>query len=379
MTPRDLYFISLRMYANAYEQFVQTKISELLKELEEWANIALIGSEQAQKGKQKADFRREYFLLQTDYWSTKMLITRPCLCRMERHFRNESETSASFNAKTAEVCVEAALELIKLFPDHPDLDFIYTKGPWWTIVHLSKLLSKCKRAIHANIIVEVMQAVAILLLEAAHESTETRPSDPSTIESIKKLIRWLRAMQNNDPVAARAYHVIWKILKECAPALQPHANHLAFPEELLPRYQDSRSPLGAFAAQQTTQVPPQRYYHDPIAATGACSAPSFQLQPWDQASGYPNDMGTFFPLSENSRAMTFGAPLFTNFAQGVPVFNMKDLWGNIGSSTAFDSVSVDMNTSQNRDKGQIVPTTPSHGGSRGIGGVGQATSNIRSP
>jgi hypothetical protein len=187
-------------------------------------------------------------------------------------------------------------------------------------------------------------------------------------------------MQNNDPVAARAYHVIWKILKECAPALQLHANLLlAFPEEPLPRYQDSRSPLGAFAAQQTTQVPPQGYYHDLITATGAFSASSFQLQPWDQASGYPNDTGTFFLLSENSRAMTFGAPLFTNFAQGVPVFNMKDLWGNIGSSTAFDPVSADMNTSQNRDKGQIDPTTPSHGGSRGIGCVGQARSNIRSP
>jgi len=68
-----------------------------------------------------------------------MLITRPCLCRIERRIHNESNTSADFNTKAAKACVEAALELTKLFPDQPDLEFMYTKGPWWSTIHLRML------------------------------------------------------------------------------------------------------------------------------------------------------------------------------------------------------------------------------------------------
>jgi hypothetical protein len=83
---------------------------------------------------------REQFLLKGEYWSTKMLVTRPCLCRIDRRIRDESNASAKFNKTSAEACVEAALEMTRLFPDEPDLDFIYSEGPWWAIVHLSKCL-----------------------------------------------------------------------------------------------------------------------------------------------------------------------------------------------------------------------------------------------
>jgi hypothetical protein len=71
---------------------------------------------------------REQFLLKADYWSTKMLVTRPCLCKIERRIRNESKASVEFNKTSAEAYVGAALEMTKLFPDDPDLDFIYSKG-----------------------------------------------------------------------------------------------------------------------------------------------------------------------------------------------------------------------------------------------------------
>lgn len=67
-----------------------------------------------------------------------MVITRPCLCRVERRIHNESNASAEFNTTIAKACVGAALEMSKLFSDEPDLNFIYSKGPWWAVVHLSK-------------------------------------------------------------------------------------------------------------------------------------------------------------------------------------------------------------------------------------------------
>jgi hypothetical protein len=121
-----------------FTQYVQRKISDLLKELEEWATVALDGKQQVDDGKGKTEIEREQFLLRADFWSTKMLVTRPCLCRIERRIPNESATSADFNSKSAATCVEAALELTKLFPDQPDLYFLYTKGPWWAAIHPSK-------------------------------------------------------------------------------------------------------------------------------------------------------------------------------------------------------------------------------------------------
>ena len=331
-------------------------MGELLKELTEWSSVALPAPQQVGKGKQKAGFDREQFLLRTNYWSAKILITRPCLCRIERRITNESDASASFNKRTAEACVEAALEMTKLFPDQPDLDFLYTKGPWWAVVHLSKLSSMRNYATCTDVIVPVMQAMAVLLLEMAYRDNDVKNSDPSMTESIKKLIRWLRAMQHDDPVAARAYHVIWKILKGCAPALQSQANDLlALDEKPNPQPQGPRGPQSTFNAQETKQALRRGYYYDPMDATGAFDPQPFQQQPLDDLAGYQDGLHTFFPPDEHLTPMAFGNPFYTSFDQGAPVVNMQDLWGTTEPSSAFDSGVANLNISQNRNEGQMDP------------------------
>lgn len=110
----------------------------MLTELEEWSQIVSIKNTMEGPGNDSMPLDREQFLLQTDYWSTKMLITRPCLCRIEGRIRNESNESQTFNAKVAQQCVEAALKMADLFPSTPDVHFIYSNGPWWALVHFSK-------------------------------------------------------------------------------------------------------------------------------------------------------------------------------------------------------------------------------------------------
>ena len=78
------------------------------------------------------DTRRIY------YWSTKLLITRPCVCRIERRISHESVSSVGFNSKAAETCVGAARELTDLFSDQLNTTFIYYQGPWWDVVHISE-------------------------------------------------------------------------------------------------------------------------------------------------------------------------------------------------------------------------------------------------
>jgi hypothetical protein len=116
---------------------VQSKIAELLDELNEWANVALPEGARPESF-QTPKAEREHCILSVHHWSTKILITRPCLCRLERRIEKESSNSFDFNGKIAEACVQAARALIKSFPDQPDLLFIYSRGPWWNLVHISK-------------------------------------------------------------------------------------------------------------------------------------------------------------------------------------------------------------------------------------------------
>lgn len=81
---------------------------------------------------------REQLLLKMSYWSIKIMITRPCLCRTERRIKDESNRSAHFNSTMARICVDSARALTALFPDMPTLKFAYEKAPWWNVVHISE-------------------------------------------------------------------------------------------------------------------------------------------------------------------------------------------------------------------------------------------------
>ena len=118
---------------------IQLHITTLLAELEQWSTTAL-PLETSSPGP-SADFssNRERLLLSLHYYSIKILITRPCLCRLERRIKDQSDRSFNFNQKMAETCVQAAQNMTSLFPHHPDPKLIYQRGPWWCIVHNSKL------------------------------------------------------------------------------------------------------------------------------------------------------------------------------------------------------------------------------------------------
>ncbi|KAF1945611.1 hypothetical protein EJ02DRAFT_451329 [Clathrospora elynae] len=289
---------------------VQNKITELLNELEEWSKTALSGNVRPSTGSHLPHLDRERFLLKIYYWSTRILITRPCLCRIERRISSESDRSVNFNAKTAEICVEAAREMSKLFPDQPDTYFIYSQGPWWDVVHI------------------IMQTMAVLLLEMAYEGKHLKDEKADLVMCIKKMIRWLRAMQTSDPVAGRAYQIVHKILRSCAPALQGQVKELLAEDTELDHQAQSAPPPRSFIEQ-----PPDRpwetsgYMNDPLGGSAAYAPHPYPEQPVDPL--YP------YYLPEQQQALpAFGNPFVTSFDQGAPIVNIQDLWWN--SATESD-------------------------------------------
>ncbi|CAN9480850.1 unnamed protein product [Alternaria alternata] len=315
---------TLAFYFLVIGHYVQTKITELLKELENWVQTALPPEDaRPSTWTQRSDLNRERFLLRIYYWSTKVLITRPCLCRIERRIATESSKSMNFNTDTAETCVEAARQMAMLFPEQPDTGFIYSQGPWWDVVHI------------------IMQALAVLLLEMAYEGKHLKDEKADILACIKKMIRWLRAMKANDPVAARAHDVVYKILNSCAPVLREQVKELI----------DDDS--------NWTSQPAQP------ARSGASSTFQSQSTSWDTPSGtgfseemppnYPPPLShdhlvdplLQYPLpTQQPTPSTFGNPFFTSFDQGVPIVEMQQLWWHSAPFSNLDWDASEMNLSQ---------------------------------
>lgn len=232
-------------------EYVQKTITKLLKELEEWKLGALLTdvSGAPMSPFPPPDGLRERLLLRFSYCSIRILITRPCLCRTERRIRDQSKGSASFNQKTAETCVQAAKELTSLLPDEPSPRELYENGPWWSISH------------------NIMQAMAVLLLELSYGAEHMMTNGTSISTCLKKLIRWLRAMRVNDAVTRRAYEVIVGILRKSGRQLQASASELLHDDE--PFVGDSRGfstrPAeihSGYGQGQATNIPPPNLFSD---------------------------------------------------------------------------------------------------------------------
>jgi hypothetical protein len=179
--------------------------------------------------------------------------------------------------------------------------------------------------------------MAVLLLDMAYANSHKEKPNPDIIASIKKLIRWLRAMQNNDSVAAQAYKVVWKILKAVAPELQAKANDiLSVNEEIVMQPQAYMHHRPSVADQHYEP----RQHEDPgtfmIDNMEAFNAQPFYPEPLNDPSSSPPIPAPLHPVDESSMPVSLGHPFFTNFDQGTPFANMQDLWTDPQTFTAFD-------------------------------------------
>lgn len=203
-----------------------------------------------------------------------------------------------------------------------------------------------------------MQSIAVLILEMTYGSKHVKSSEPSTTVSIKKLIRWLRAMQHNNPVAARAHDVIRKILKRCAPALQSQADELlALYGEETPQSYAHQHYHTPYNAQQTAQMSQENFQFNPMDTSGTFDARSLPYYSLDNLPGYQDVFDPFYLPEEHIAPMPFSNPFFTNFDHGVPLVNMQDPWIHPGPWNVFDPNLSLMNTPLDVHDGEDGPST----------------------
>ncbi|KAJ4984132.1 C6 transcription factor [Stagonosporopsis vannaccii] len=183
-------------------------------------------------------YLREQNALNVLYQTTKILITRPCLCRLDRRIRNQMTTADTFNRSAALICVEAAQSIATLLPaaTSDNIVRLYEFGPWWQMTHV------------------IMQSLVVLCLEIVLQAMCASEDRQGLLPSLKKLLRWLRVMRVNNNMAVRAYAISVGLLKKLMSTSRIDVRDLISEDEVLKGYNE-RSPAASTPAQKHTPYP----------------------------------------------------------------------------------------------------------------------------
>ncbi|KAH7007885.1 fungal-specific transcription factor domain-containing protein [Macrophomina phaseolina] len=185
----QLAVISQKLLVNLYSahtvtmswEQAQDQIIALGEEADKWYRALPAQYQFILPENEEKTFSRERTLLAFSYYSMKIILTRPCLCRIDKRIVNQGEESKHIDLRKARECVMASKSICDLLPDTelPDIVWIYSKGPWWCIVH------------------HLMQAMTVLMLELAFgvcHMPDPEADQESIIQLAKKLLRWLTMM-----------------------------------------------------------------------------------------------------------------------------------------------------------------------------------------
>ncbi|PVH92976.1 hypothetical protein DM02DRAFT_619579 [Periconia macrospinosa] len=250
---------------------VQDTILRINRELESWAASIPSGLNFLSSSREEGMAYEQNILL-LYYRSTTILVNRPCLCRLDRRIPDQTRSSSDFNQRMALSCVNSAKDVTASLPDdmNNERTRIYEVFPWWAAVHY------------------IMQSLAILMLETYDAVLGSERTE--TINSMKKLVRWLRALRENNGMARRAYTIVLDLLKKMVVETHVDISDLLDEEEIAnatPAYH--ASPLSGLYTQPFFTE--ENLEHYPFQNTHADYPP---------ASGYQSRAGSFFDLLHGS-------------------------------------------------------------------------------
>ncbi|KAI5779125.1 fungal-specific transcription factor domain-containing protein [Geopyxis carbonaria] len=144
---------------------------------------------------------RERNSLAFQYRHARILINRPCLCRLDFRIPNESNRSRGFNRSGAAACIGAARETIAMLPDEPQPVALISVSPWWCLLHY------------------LVAAGAILMVEISMRAEHNPQQAEGLLSDTKKVVRWLRSMSKDNIAAERSWAVLSKLLIVSAPKI----------------------------------------------------------------------------------------------------------------------------------------------------------------
>ncbi|RDW86414.1 fungal specific transcription factor domain-containing protein [Aspergillus mulundensis] len=179
---------------------IENRISELRSRVECWHSNLPEAYDWGRSDEQNPVLLRASLCLAFYYYSVRITLGRPCLCRRDVRPTNSPGQKKPFSHEISISVLESARQLISLIPDVPDASRIYQLCPWWCILHY------------------LMQATTVLLLEISFGSIHVPEEEKNIIKAAKKGIRWLYAMSESSLASRRAWELCDRNLRQLAAA-----------------------------------------------------------------------------------------------------------------------------------------------------------------
>ena len=176
----------------------QLTIGAFVSRIEEWRS-ALPPVFDFTKKPRDQQFIRQRMSLGFFYYSSLIIITRPCLCRIDDKVPHQSLEARNFNRATAARCVHAAKDMLGMLPNEPNSIGLCKVAPWWCSVH------------------HLVQAATVSMLELSYRAHHLPQEAEEIWSSAKKAVSWLRNMSEEDLAAHRAWKLCDNMLRKIAP------------------------------------------------------------------------------------------------------------------------------------------------------------------
>ncbi|KAL2871707.1 transcription factor domain-containing protein [Aspergillus lucknowensis] len=166
---------------------ISASIMDLVQETDEWLN-RVPHVFQFRVNHPSTQFERQRWSLAFRFYSLRITLSRPSLCRSERQ-RPPNEASALSQQRIARICIDSACELLDLLPDKPDASWLVQVSPWWCVLHY------------------LMQSVTVLLIEMEFCMRFHADGASHITLHLGKGMDWLSSLGSISDPAKRAWDV----------------------------------------------------------------------------------------------------------------------------------------------------------------------------
>lgn len=205
---------------------IEARIGELKSRTEIWQSNLPTGLDFTRKEDNGPDILRCKLTLALHYYSARITLGRPCLCRRDAR----QGPKPSFSHEMAVLTLESARLMLGLIPDEPDALQLYQIAPWWCILHY------------------LMQAATVLLLELSFGTVHMPEEEKNFISLSKKAIRWLFAMSEQSIASRRA----WQL---CDLSLRKLAQGMKYDVSDMPSYPYTPEPASTISSEPPSDHP----------------------------------------------------------------------------------------------------------------------------
>lgn len=190
-----------RVYAaNAVHQpwrNLKDRIEEIQARVDMWLSSLPRGLDftRTDDGDQASD---EKIRLAFQYYSARIMLGRPCLCRPHKFDAKHSNEEQEFTQAMAVSTIESAVQMAHLIPDESDAGLTAEIRPWWCLLHY------------------VMQTLTVIILELSFSSVHVPGEEGNLLQLAKKCIRWLAGTSKHSVASHRAWQLCDNALRRLA-------------------------------------------------------------------------------------------------------------------------------------------------------------------